>query len=145
MQKVTLSKLVQYQLLEMGAKLSHQTKGKLPYLTLFLKVYSRKKKIHYQILNQCVKQISAKLFFLKTVEKKLLNLDPYKSPGAVNLHPEVVKELSVSSSVPLSVLYTESFKQQKQPQYWKDAMITPLYKKDEKCLARNLSYYWNLS
>ena len=92
-----------------------------------------------------MKQISAKLFFLKTVEKKLLNLDPYKSPGAVNLHPEVVKELSVSSSVPLSVLYTESFKQQKQPQYWKDSMITPLYKKDEKCLARNLSYYWNLS
>ena len=42
--KVNLNMLVQYQILKMGAKLSHQTKAKLPYLTLFLKVYSRKKK-----------------------------------------------------------------------------------------------------
>ena len=67
----------------------------------------------------------------------MLNLNPSKSPGADNLHPRILKDLSVSLSLPLSILYTESFKQQKLPQYWKDAMITPLYKKDEKCLASN--------
>ena len=34
------------QILKIGAKLSHQTKAKLPYFTFFIKVYSRKKKIH---------------------------------------------------------------------------------------------------
>ena len=64
-------------------------------------------------------------------------MNPYKSPGADYLHPRISKELSVSSSVPLSILYTESFKQQKLPQDWKDTVIRPLYKKDEKCLASN--------
>ena len=67
----------------------------------------------------------------------MLNLNPYKSPGADILHPRILKELSVSLSVPLSILYTESFKQPKLPQDWKDAMITSLYEKDEKCLASN--------
>ena len=67
----------------------------------------------------------------------MLNLNPYKSPGADNLHPRILKDLSVSLSLPLSILYTESFKQQKLPQDWKDALITPLHKKDEKCLASN--------
>ena len=67
----------------------------------------------------------------------MLNLNPYKSPGKDNLHPRISKELSVSLSVPLSILYTESFTQQKLPQDWKDAMIIPLYKKDQKCLTFN--------
>ena len=71
------------------------------------------------------------------LKNKLLNLNPYKSHGADNLHPRILKELSVSLSVPLSFLHTESFKQQKSPQDWKDTMKTPLYKKDEKCLASN--------
>ena len=71
------------------------------------------------------------------VKKKLLNLNPYKSPGADNLHPRILKDLSVSLTLPLSILYTESFKQQKLPQDFKDAMITPLYEKDETCLASN--------
>ena len=77
------------------------------------------------------------LFSEDKVKKKLLELNPYKSPEADNLHPRISKELSVSSSVPLSILYTESFKQQKQPHDCRDAMITPLYKKDKKCLASN--------
>ena len=85
-----------------------------------------------------MKQILGKLFFSEErVKKKLLNLNPYKSPEADNLHPRILKDLSVSLSLPLSILYTESFKQQKLPHDWKDAVITPLYKKDEKCLASN--------
>ena len=72
---------------------------------------------------------------LQRVKKKLLNLNPYKSPGPKKkLDLRILKELSVSLSVPLSILYTESFKQQKLPQDW---IITPYYKKDEICLARN--------
>ena len=106
--------------------------SKLP----FLKVYSRKKTKHYQSLNQYVRQISAMLFFSEDkVKKKLLN--PCRSPRADNLHPRIVRyeELSVSLLVPFSVLFPESIKHQKLPQDCKDAIITPLYKKDEKCLA----------
>ena len=70
------------------------------------------------------------------VKKTLLNLNPYKSPGAGNFYPKILKELLVSLSVPLSILYTESFKQQKLLQDWKYS-ITPLYKKHEKCLGSN--------
>ena len=70
MQKVNLKMLVQYQILKMGTKLSNQTKAKLRYLTLLLKRHSGKKTMHYQLLNQSVMQISAKLFFLKANIKR---------------------------------------------------------------------------
>ena len=72
----------------------------------------------------------------------MLNLNPYNSPGADNLHSRTLKEISKSLSVQLCVLYTELFKQWKLPQGWKEhqrikPMITPMYKKDEKFLASN--------
>ena len=138
MQKVDLNMLVQYQILETGAKLSYQMIAKLPYLTLVFKsVFTKEKNILRDSESLCEANISEVVFSEERVKKKLLNLNPYKSPGADNLHPRILKDLSVSLSLPLSILYTESFKQQKLPHDWKDAVITPLYKKDEKCLASN--------
>ena len=69
MYKVNLNMLVQYQTLNMRTNSSHQ----LPYLTLskfpYL-MYSREETIHYQLLNQTVMQLSAKLFVLKTKLKR---------------------------------------------------------------------------
>ena len=61
----------------------------------------------------CETNIREVVFSEDKAKKKLLNLNPYKSPGAGNLHPRILRELSVSLSVPLSILSTGSFKQQK--------------------------------
>ena len=53
-----------------GSKMITSDEGKATLFIAFLKVYSRKKKIHYQILNQSVRQISVKLFFLKKELKR---------------------------------------------------------------------------
>ena len=84
-------------------------------------MYSRKKKIYYLIFERVYEaNIGGVAFSEDKVKKKLLNRNPYKSPRADNLHPRILKELSISLSVPLSIVYTESFKQQNLPQDWKD-------------------------
>ena len=101
MQKVNVSLLVQNQTLKTGANLSHQTKAKLPYLTLSLKCIHERKNTPPDFEPVCEANISRVVFFSEDkVKKKLLNLNPDKSPGADNLHPRILKELSVSLSVP---------------------------------------------
>ena len=92
----------------MGAKLSHQTKAKLPYLTIFLKVYSRKKNPLPDFELVCKANISEVVFSEERVKKKLLNFDPHKSTGVDNLHLRILNELSVSFSVPLSYTLNHS-------------------------------------
>ena len=54
-----------------GSKFITSDEGKATIFNSIFKVYSRKKKIHHQILNQSVRQISAELFFfLKTKLKR---------------------------------------------------------------------------
>ena len=119
-----------------GSKIITSDEGKATLFNSFFKsVFTKEKNTLPDFEPVCEANICEVAFSEERVKKKLLN--PYKSPGADNLHPRIFKDLSVSLSLPLSILYTESFKQQKLPQYWKDAMITPLYKKDEKCLASN--------
>ena len=121
-----------------GSKIITSDEGKATLFNSFFKsVFTKEKNTLPDFEPVCEANISEVVFSEERVKKKLLNLNPSKSPGADNLHPRILKDLSVSLSLPLSILYTESFKQQKLPQYWKDAMITPLYKKDEKCLASN--------
>ena len=127
MQKVDLNMLVQYQILEKGAKLSYQMIAKLPYLTLLFKsVFTKEKNILPDFESLCEANISEVAFSEERVKKKLLNVNPYKSPGEDNLHPRILKELSVNLSLPLSVLYNEPSKPQRRLHDWKDAMITPL-------------------
>ena len=121
-----------------GSKIITSDEGKATLFNSFFKsVFTKEKSTLPDFEPVCEANISEVVFSEERVKKKLLNLNPYKAPGADNLHPRILKDLSVSLSLPLSILYTESFKQQKLPQDWKDAVITPLYKKDEKCLASN--------
>ena len=39
------------------------------------------------------------------IKKKLDNLNPYKSPGADELHPRILKELSNKLSLPFSLIF----------------------------------------
>ena len=121
-----------------GSKIITSDEGKATLFNSFFKsVFTKEKSTLPDFEPVCEANISEVVFSEERVKKKLLNLNPYKSPEADNLHPRILKDLSVSLSLPLSILYSESFKQQKLPQDWKDAMITPLYKKDKKCLASN--------
>ena len=76
-------------------------------------------------------------FSKETVLKKLKNLNPSKSPGPDGLHPCVLKELADQLAEPLAILYEKSLSEGKLPSVWKDANVTPLFKKGEKCKAGN--------
>ena len=61
-------------------------KEKLPYLSLYLKVSSgKKKKTLPDFEPVCEENISDFAFSEDRNRKKLLNLNPYKSPGSENL------------------------------------------------------------
>ena len=49
------------------------------------------------------------------IKYKLHNLNPYKSPGADELHPRILKELSNKLSLPLSLIFSKSFSEGELP------------------------------
>ena len=76
-------------------------------------------------------------FSKEDVRKILHSLDISKSPGPDNFHPRILKELSNELSEPLFLLFSKSLTDGVLPKIWKDAHVTPVYKKGEKCSPRN--------
>ena len=66
------------------------------------------------------------------VEKKLHMLNPNKSPGPDNIHPRLLKETAPELALPLQMLFMRILKEGRLPQCWKNAHVTPIYKKDKK-------------
>ena len=56
-------------------------------------------------------------------------LNPHKSPGPDGLHPRVLKELSNEISKPLAIIMQKSLDEHTLPQNWKDAHVSPIFKK----------------
>jgi hypothetical protein len=73
----------------------------------------------------------------EVVYSKLVNLNANKSPGVDGLHPKFLYELRDELVKPLSKLFVMSLELGKIPQDWKDANITPLFKKGSKSKAEN--------
>ena len=73
-------------------------KGKAT-LTLFKSVFTKETSTLPAFEVVYDPNISENVFLKDKVENKLLNLNPYKSPRADNLHPRTLKELSVNLSV----------------------------------------------
>ena len=73
----------------------------------------------------------------EAVEEKLASLDPCKTPGADNLHPRILKELSKSLAKPLALIFNKSLQNGKLPSDWKKANVTAIFKKGEKSEANN--------
>ena len=71
-------------------------------------------------------------------KKKLDNLNPYKSTGAAEFHPRILKQSSNELSLPLSLIFSKSFSEGELPQDWKD-ITSPLHKKGEKKLPVPIS------
>ena len=76
-------------------------------------------------------------FSKKDVKIILSSLDISKSPGPDNFHPGILKELSNELSEPLFLIFSKSLTDGVLPKIWKDAHVTPVYKKGEKCSPGN--------
>jgi ribonuclease P/MRP protein subunit RPP40 len=71
------------------------------------------------------------------VEKKLKELKIDKCPGLDGIHPKMLFELRKEISVPLAVFFNQSLKSGVVPGEWKDAGVTPLFKKGKKYEVQN--------
>ena len=71
------------------------------------------------------------------VFKKLENLNVHKCPGLDGIHPKLLFELRKEISKPLSLLFSESLELGVVPVDWKDAGVTPLFKKGKKSEPAN--------
>ena len=67
-----------------------------------------------------------------TVLKLLRTLDVSKSAGPDGMHPKVLKEMSDLLAEVLAVIFRTSLNEGKIPYQWKDANVTPLFKKGNK-------------
>ena len=71
------------------------------------------------------------------VMKKLKELKPDKAPGVDNIYPVVLQQLAGILCIPLSVLFKKSLETKQVPEDWKNANVTPLFKKGLRGLAEN--------
>ena len=78
---------------------------------------------------------------LKITEEKvkeiLESLNPHTAPGPYGLHPRVLKELSNEISKPLAIIMQKSLDEHTLPQNWKDAHVSPIFKKGSKSSMTN--------
>ena len=64
-------------------------------------------------------------------------LKPNKSPGGDGLHPRELVELKNEMSTPLRMIFTRSLHQGQLPPSWKEANVTPIYKKGKRHIPGN--------
>lgn len=71
------------------------------------------------------------------VKKQLQSLNPNKSPGPDGLHPMVLKELSDVLAEPVAELFNKTMQEGELPPQWKEAHVTPIFKKGTKSKPGN--------
>ncbi len=71
------------------------------------------------------------------VLKKLKHLKPNKSPGPDGHHPHVLRECADALAYPLSIILQKILDAGSLPQTWKDANVTPIFKKGKRSLPSN--------
>ena len=68
---------------------------------------------------------------------KLYKLKPDKSPGIDQIHPHVLKECREKIAVPLFIIFKKSMEEGYTPEDWRQARVTPIFKKGSKRQACN--------
>ena len=71
------------------------------------------------------------------VKKKLKALKVDKSPGPDGVHPRVLREAADELAIPLTMLFNKSLEEGRLPQIWKDATVTPIFKKGDRSSPGN--------
>ena len=78
------------------------------------------------------KPLDSLIIDISVVEKVLKDLNAGKSMGPDELNPLLLKTMSNVFAVPLTLIFQESVSSGKIPGIWKDARVTPLFKKGQK-------------
>ena len=71
------------------------------------------------------------------VHKKLLDINPNKSPGPEGWPLLTLKETAEQICTPLSILFNKSLESGILPQDWKSAQVTPIFKKGNRHSPNN--------
>ena len=71
------------------------------------------------------------------VRRKILQLDDNKACGPDDINPRLLKEIVDYITIPLTTIINKSIKDSCLPLDWKNAHISPIYKKGPKDLAIN--------
>ena len=71
------------------------------------------------------------------VEKILKKLKIDKTPGIDGMHPRILKELATVIKTPLTLIYKKTIAESHLPSQWKDAIISPIYKKGDRFKPSN--------
>ena len=69
------------------------------------------------------------------IYSKLEDIKSDKSPGPEGWPPSALKEAAEELSLPLYILFTKSLQSSSMPEVWKQAFVTPIHKKGERCKA----------
>ena len=72
------------------------------------------------------------LFEKQDIEEMLSFLKTDKAPGPDGLSPLILKRASATLSYPLSILFNRSMQVSKVPAEWKQALVSPIFKKGSK-------------
>ena len=76
-------------------------------------------------------------FSHEEVLSSLQNLNSSKTPGPDNLHPRILKQCANELAPSLCLIFNKSLCTGKLPSDWKQANITPVFKKGSKALVPN--------
>lgn len=76
-------------------------------------------------------------FTPQEVYGKLSTLNPAKASGPDGWPILSLKECGQQLSVPLSILFNKSFNSSTLPDAWKEALVTPIFKKGDRTIASN--------
>ena len=74
---------------------------------------------------------------VKGIDKLLLKLSPYKASGPDQIKPIVLKTLRAELAPILQIIFRRSLETGKLPSIWKQASVTPIFKKGEKLKPSN--------
>ena len=73
----------------------------------------------------------------KGVTKLLKNLDPHKAQGPDSIPPKFLKEVAEEIAPSLGIIFQASIGQGEVPDDWKQASVTPIFKKGDRTTPAN--------
>lgn len=82
--------------------------------------------------NICNVQVTSEM-----VKDEITNMNVNKSCGPDDIHPRMLQELLNYISTPIAILLNKSMREGTIPKDWKQAYVTPIYKKGPKSIAEN--------
>ena len=80
---------------------------------------------------------ASELYNVLNVWMHLDTLKPNKSPGPDGVHPRVLKECAEAFALPLSIIFRRSHTEGQVPNMFKQANVSPIFKKGDKVSATN--------